>query len=228
MTSSSVAHAVNVPVRSISLPSRLQLNSIETELNELKTYGVLSGVGTTQGGGETLCEGLTRLAKLYNNIEEVIQSPFTHQALHHQQNVKPVEQALDDSVGLLDACSTARDLITMMKEQVHDLQSALRRRGRDSSIGNDIHAYISFRKNVVKSLKQSNAVAISIFRSLLSFLSMPVTKTKAGAWSLISKFIPVVAGRNQEFFNEVRIVDLTLYTLRERVQKSDAKIDAGG
>ncbi|GMI68243.1 hypothetical protein like AT4G35660 [Hibiscus trionum] len=261
MAGSSLVHAVNVPVRSISLPSRLQLNSIETELNELETFGVLSGVETTQGGGETICAGFTRLAKLYNNIEEVIRSPFTHQALHHRQNVEPVEEALNDSVGLLDACGTARDLITMMKEQVQDLQSALRRRGRVSSIGNDIHAYISFRKTlkkdiakslrilkrlesnnnvalplfdvdchllrVVKSLKKSNAVAISMFRSLLSFLSMPVMKTKAGGWSLISKLIPVAADRNQKLFNEVGAVDFTLYALRGRARKNDAKFDAG-
>ncbi|KAK8673341.1 hypothetical protein V6N13_111684 [Hibiscus sabdariffa] len=255
---SSLVHALNVPVRSISLPSRLQLSSIETELNELRAFGVLSGVQTS---GETICAGFTRLAKLYNHIEEVIQSPFTHQALHHRQNVKPVEEALDDSVGLLDACGTARDLITTMKEQVRDLQSALRRRGRDSSIGNDIHAYISFRKtlkkniakslralkrlesnnnvtlplfdvdchllSVVKSLKQSNAATISMFRSLLSFLSMPEIKTKAGGWSLISKLIPVAAERNQKLFNEVGTVDFTLYTLHGRVRKNDAKIDAG-
>ncbi|KAK9010966.1 hypothetical protein V6N11_043828 [Hibiscus sabdariffa] len=261
MTGSSAVHAVNVPVRSISLPSRLQLNSIETELNELKTFGVLPGLQTTRGGGETIRAGFTRLAKLYNNIELVIQSPHTHRALHHQQNVKPVEEALDDSVRLLDLCGTTRELIMMMKEQVQDLQSALRRRGRDSSIGNDIHAYISFRKKlkkniakslgvlkrlecynnnvafplydldchllrVVKSLKQSNTVAISMFRSLLSFISMPVMKTKAGGWSLISKLIPVTGDRNQKLFNEVGIVDFTLYTLHRRVRKNDAKIDA--
>ncbi|KAK9012331.1 hypothetical protein V6N11_040388 [Hibiscus sabdariffa] len=258
MAGSSVVHALNVPVRSISLPSRLQLSSIETELNELRKFGVLSGVQTS---GETICAGFTRLAKLYNHIEEVIQSPLTHRALHHRQNVKPVEEALDDSVGLLDACGTARDLITTMKEHVRDLQSALRRRSRDSSIGNDIRAYISFRKtlkkniakslralkrlesnnnvtlplfdvdchllSVVKSLKQSNAVTISVFRSLLSFLSMPVIKTKAGGCSLISKLIPVAADRNQKLFNEVGTVDFTLYTLHGRVRKNNAKIDAG-
>ncbi|XP_038997806.1 uncharacterized protein LOC120122788 [Hibiscus syriacus] len=204
MASSSVVHSVNVPVRSISLPSRLQLNSIETEVNELKTFGVSLCSQKTQGGGVTICADFTRLAKLYNNIVEVIQSPHTHRTLRHQQNVKPVEEALDNSVRLLDACGTVRDLIMMMKEQVQDLQSALRRRGRDSSIGNNIHAYISFRKKlkkniakslgllkrlecynnnvafpifdvdchlsrVVKSHKQSNAVAISMFRYCFRF-----------------------------------------------------------
>ncbi|MBA0734886.1 hypothetical protein Gogos_018775 [Gossypium gossypioides] len=252
MANLSVIHGVNVPVRSISLPSRLQLNSIETELNELKTFGVLPGLQPSHGSGET---GFTRLAKLYTNIVEIIQSPLTHKALHHQQNVvKLIEEALDDSVGLLDACSTAKDLITTMKQQVQDLQSALRRKGRDSSIGSDILAYINFRKkfkksigkslralkrlecnnvngttfhcHVVKllnSLKQSNAVTISMFESMLSFLSMPVMKTKAGGWSLISKLIS--DGRNQKGFNEVGIVDFTLYRLHGLVRKNDAKID---
>ncbi|XVF15997.1 hypothetical protein REPUB_Repub09cG0204300 [Reevesia pubescens] len=258
MAGSSVIDGVtNVPVRSISLPSRLQLNSIEADLNELKTFRQLSASQTIDG--ETICTGFTRLAKLYNNIEEIIQSPLTQQALQHQQNIKLVEEALDDSVGLLDACGTARDLIMMMKEQVQDLQSALRRRGGDSSIGSNILAYISFRKKLkkkiakslrmlkrlecnnngafplfdvdchllmaVKALRESNGITISMFGSLLSYLSMPVMKTKAGGWSLISKLIPITAERSQKVFNEVGIVDFTLYTLHGQVRKHDAKID---
>lgn len=250
---------INVPVRSISLPSRLHPNSIEAEL---KTLGLLSTSQTIHSGsGETISTGFTRLANLYNNIEEILQSPHTQQALGHQQNVKLVEAALEDSVGWLDACDTARDLIMMMKEQVEDLQSALRRRGRggDSSIGTNILAYISFRKKLkknigkslrvlkrlesknngafplldchvfmaVKALRESNTITISMFQSLLSFLSVPEMKTKAGGgWSLISKLLPVnvvAADRSQKLFNEVGIVDFTLYG---QVRKSDAKIDA--
>ncbi|XVE87507.1 hypothetical protein DITRI_Ditri18aG0123400 [Diplodiscus trichospermus] len=260
MAGSSVIHGVNVPVRSISLPSRLQPNSIESELNELKTFGLLSASRTIHAGGDTICTCFTRLANLYNNIEEILQYPFTQQALRHQQNVKLVEEALDDSVGLLDACGTARDLIMMMKEQVQELQSALRRRGGDSSIGSNILAYISFRKKLkmnisksfrvlkrlecnnngifplvdvdgqqlvaVKALRESNAIAISMFQSLLSFLSMPEMKPKAGGWSLISKWIPVMAAeRSQKLFNEVGIVDFSLYTLHGQVRRKDAKID---
>ncbi|WRX07997.1 Protein BPS1 [Theobroma cacao] len=258
MAVSSVIHGSNVPVRSISLPSRLQPNSIEAELNELKTFRLLSASRTIHVGGETICTGFTRLAKLYNNIEEIVQSPLTQQALHHQQNVKLVEEALDDSVGLLDACGTARDLILMMMEQVQDLQSALRRRGGDSCIGSNILAYISFRKKlqkniaktlrvlkrlecnigtfplfnvdchlsmVVKAQRESHAITISLFQSLLSFLSMPVLKTKAGGWSLISKLVPIAAERSQKIFNEVGIVDFTLHTVQGKLRKNDATID---
>ncbi|XVF62268.1 hypothetical protein PTKIN_Ptkin08bG0203800 [Pterospermum kingtungense] len=264
-SSSVVPEVNNVPVRSVSLPSRLQPNSIDAELNELKTFGLLSASRTNiHAGGDTISTGFTRLANLYNNIEEILKSPLTRQALGHQQNVKLVEESLEDSVGLLDACGTARDLIMMMKEQIQDLQSALRRRGGDSSIGTNILAYISFRKKlnkniakslrvlerlqcknngaaafplfgvdchllmVVKALRESNAIAISMFQSLLSFLSMPVMKSKAGSgWSLISKLIPVVAAeRSQKLFNEVGIVDFTLYTLHGQFRRNDAKIDA--
>ncbi|OMO83458.1 hypothetical protein COLO4_22520 [Corchorus olitorius] len=243
---------INVPVRSISLPSRLLPNSIEAELNELKTFST-----TNHADGEAICTGFTRLAELYNNIEEIIQTD--QKALHHQQNIKLVEEALDDSVGLLDACGNARDLIMMMKEQVQELQSALRRKGRNSSIETNIHEYISFRKKlkkkiaqslktlkklegnsisicslpvdchhvlmVVKALRESNAIAVSMFRSFLCFLSMPVMKTKAGGWSLISKLMPERSC--QKLFNEVGIVDFTLSTLQGKVGKNiEAKIDA--
>ncbi|OMO55734.1 hypothetical protein CCACVL1_27051 [Corchorus capsularis] len=245
---------INVPVRSISLPSRLLPNSIEAELNELKTFSTTNHADH----GEAICTGFTRLAELYNNIEEIIQS---QKALHHQQNIKLVEEALDDSVGLLDACGDARDLIMMMKEQVQELQSALRRRGGDSScIQSTIHEYISFRKKlikkiakslkalkkldanytnicslpvkvlmVVKALRESNAIAISMFRSLLCFLSMPpVMKTKAtGGWSLISKLMPE-RRCGQKLLNEVGIVDFTLSTLQVQGKvngKNEAKIN---
>ncbi|XP_022741825.1 uncharacterized protein LOC111293306 [Durio zibethinus] len=250
MAGSSIIHGVNVPVRSISLPSRLKLNSIETELNELKTIGLLSASKTIYAGGETICTGFTRVAKLYNKIEEIIQSPLPRQALHRLQNFKLVEEAINDSVELLDACSTARDLLMMMKEQVQDLQSVLRRRGGNSSIGSNILAYISFRKKlkkniakalrvlkrlewnnngpfplfdvdchllmVVTALRESNDITISMFQSFLSFLSMPVMKTKAGGWSLISKLIPVAAERSQKFFNEE--IRYTFYYYRKGLE----------
>ncbi|KAH0971008.1 hypothetical protein GBA52_023164 [Prunus armeniaca] len=44
-----------------------------------------------------------------------------------------VEEALDGSVGLLDSCGNARDLLLTMKEHVQNLQSALRRRRTSNS-----------------------------------------------------------------------------------------------
>ncbi|XP_048436240.1 uncharacterized protein LOC103929626 [Pyrus x bretschneideri] len=188
-----VSLAFIVPVRSISLPSRLNPKSqkIESDLNKLKTSKFSSSLVS-----EDLLVGLSGLAELYNCIEELVLvsyivmfgnrkkikkkaeekkdqhrefyreidlereicfflSPVTQQALRHQQCKAIVEEALDGSVGLLDSCGSARDILLTMKEHVQNIQSALRRRTGDSSIETTVHSYICFRKKAKKSIAKS-------------------------------------------------------------------------
>ncbi|KAK2656889.1 hypothetical protein Ddye_009941 [Dipteronia dyeriana] len=263
--------SVQVHSRSISLPARLMhlnsLNIIEAEFDKLRTCEQYS----SSSGGKSVGSGLIRLAQLYNSINEhVITSPCIQRALHKQQ-VKLVEDALDRSVELLDACGNARELILNIKDQLQELQSALRRRvvgvgGDYSSMEYKIHAYTSFRKKLktdiakclrelkridkniiidqsfnsnmvadleheqlVVVLRESSDLTVSIFRSILSFLSMPdqmKTKASGGGWSLIRKLIPAAASeRSQEIFNEVGSVDIALHCLHRQIRKGDAKID---
>ncbi|GLT44669.1 hypothetical protein SLA2020_185540 [Shorea laevis] len=137
--------SVNFHIRSISLPSRFQSNCIEAELKKPQNFD-------SSSASDTIQTGFTRLAELYNSVKELTRSPLTQQALHCQQHAEPVEVAVDGSVGMLDACTAARDIILTMKEKVEHLQSALRRRGGDSSIVDNIHAYISFRKKMKKEI----------------------------------------------------------------------------
>ena len=260
MASTSAVQIMQVPQRSISLPASARLHpnvlKVEGELNKFKTWE------SSFSSSSSIQNGLTRLAELYNCIEELIQSPCTQKALRNQQHKKLVEEALDTSIGLLDACSNARELILMMKEQAQDLQSALRRRVGDSSMDSNVHAYISFRKKskkniakclralkkaesngiksssdmldgndqhlsmVINVLRDSRALTISIFRSILLFLTMPELKTKAGGWSLIRKLMPVASKGGQEIFNEVGNVDAALFLLHGQILKNnDAKFD---
>lgn len=265
MAGSSATPCLHQPVRSISLPSRLHPNSqkIEEQLSKLKTWKLSSTSMGIPLARETIQLGLTGLAELYNSIKELFHSPLTQNALLQHECRKLVEETLDGSIGLLDACGTARDLLLNMKKHLQDLQSAFRRRSTtDSSIETNVQAYITFRKlakkDIVKSIRalksmHTNAVAfnyllnvdhhilmvikllrelstltISIFWSLLMFLSVPVMKTKANGWSLISKLVPVTfAGseRAQKVFNEVSNVDIALCYLDGNFRKNGAKID---
>ncbi|XP_052195322.1 uncharacterized protein LOC127803261 [Diospyros lotus] len=63
--------------------------------------------------------------------------------------------ALNESVTMLDASSTAKDVLLMMREHVHVLQLALRRKGAESSIQSYLGDYISFRKKVGKEISRS-------------------------------------------------------------------------
>ncbi|GMY31880.1 Selection and upkeep of intraepithelial T-cells protein 6, putative [Fagus crenata] len=246
--------------RSISLPSRLHPNShkIGAELNKLKTWELSSLSSTTPLGAETIQMGLVRLAELYICVEELIHSPLTQQALHNHHG-KLAEEALDLSVELLDACGTARDLFLIMKEHVQELQSALRRRGGDSSIENNINAFICFRKRVkkdvvkslgalkrleshigsfiqldgdsylfvvIKVLRELSTITISVFRSLMLFLSRPAMKTSSG-WSMMKKLMflgSIKSETSHNIFNEVGSVDHALYYLHGQIQKNDIKV----
>lgn len=258
------------PTRSISLPSRLHPNSqkIEAQLNKLKTNWESSfSSKETPLGSDNIQSGLADLAGLYGSIKELIHSPSTQQALLQHHSRKVLEEALDASIGLLDACGAARDLLLRMKENVQTLQSALRRKAiGDSSIESNVQSYINFRKKakkevskslralktmqnvqafhtldvdhplqmVITLLRELSAIAITIFRSLFVFLSVPAaTKAKASSgWSLISKLLAptsfAASERGHKIFNEVGSVDIRLWSLQGQLRKiSGAKIDVG-
>ncbi|XP_009601277.1 uncharacterized protein [Nicotiana tomentosiformis] len=145
-------------VRSISFPSRTQLEylKVEIELNRLKTWESSSISSTaTPLSLNTIQKGIVGLAELYNCVQNLLESPTTQQALLKHQMGRLVEEALESSVGLIDSCGTTRELVLMMKEQVQDLQSVLRRKVGDSSIQHCVDAYISFRKKVKKDVAKS-------------------------------------------------------------------------
>ncbi|XP_059670783.1 uncharacterized protein LOC132316296 [Cornus florida] len=263
MADSSANLVLQYHVRSISLPSRLPPHSIkiEAELNKLKSWETSLVSTTNSVSAETIKIGLLGLAELYNCVEELIHSPLTQQAILLPQNGGLVEEALEGSVGLLDSCGSARDLFGMMKECVRDLQSALRRKGGDSSIESNIGAYMCFRKKmkkdvtkclralkrkesktgsstlldiehypmmVMRVLREVTSITISVFRSLLLFLSASSSNTKSGGWSLISKLMLTrseASERGQKTFNEVGSVDFALQSLHGSIQRNDAKVD---
>ena len=202
-------------VRSISLPSRSHPTTlkIQQQLNKLTTLEASS----TSALGKT-SNGLSGLEELYNCMDELLSLPSTQQALSLHQHEKWVNELLDGPVSLLDICGTARDVISQFKENVGDLESALRRRKGDVCIEISINNYISSRKKMNKDAKKLlaamkkdnksplldqehqlstmitvfrgvNIMSISIFQSLLLLLSIPVLKSRPSRWSLVSKFM---------------------------------------
>lgn len=245
---------VHLPVRSISLPSRVHPTSIKLEaaLNHLKAWK--TSTETAVSSGETIQIGLVGLAELYNCVGEFFSSPQTQKTLVHYQKGKLVEDSLDESVLFLDTCGKGRDLVLAMKENVQTLQSTLRRRRGDSSVETEIAAYINFRKKVKKEvakclvalkkleskmgtstpvdvddnlltvakvLREASSITISVFQSLLLFLSMPSMKTtRVGGWSKISKLIPtrLLSSEKEKELNEVGSVDLAVYSINGMVE----------
>ncbi|KAJ8440246.1 hypothetical protein Cgig2_001581 [Carnegiea gigantea] len=135
------------PTRSISFPPRSLPSSlkIDESLIKLRSFEVLSSSSSTFG--ENIQVGLIGLAELYGYVQELILSPSNQHAL---KQCKLAEEALDGSVRLLDTCSSARDLVLRLKEQVRDLQSALHRKGCTSNMESELRTYMGFRKKMAK------------------------------------------------------------------------------
>ncbi|GFZ09430.1 hypothetical protein Acr_21g0000290 [Actinidia rufa] len=195
MEISSSSTGLQCPIRSISLPSRLNPQSIkvEAELNKLKAWET-SLVSTTPLCAETVRTSLAGLAELYVCVEDLILSPVTQQALLQHQNGIIVEEALEGSIGLLDSCSVVRDLLAMMKEHVQDLESVLRRKGGDLSVGSNIDAYMCCRKKVKKEIgkglrelkKSENRIRSNPLFDLNQYLSMVVRVLREVSFITIS------------------------------------------
>ncbi|PIA46807.1 hypothetical protein AQUCO_01500388v1 [Aquilegia coerulea] len=127
-------------VRSISLPSRshpLTLN-IEEQLCRLRSSEATSCSSSLSG-----------LSSLYESIEDLLQLSQTSLS----KSSKCVNEVLDGSLGLLDICSTTRDVFMQIKECVQDLQSTLRRR-KELNLANEVGLYMIARKKVNKLIQK--------------------------------------------------------------------------
>lgn len=210
------------------------------------------------GTSETIQSRLIGLAELYVSVNELVGAPEIQQALSRHQNGTLVEAALEGSIGFLDSCSTLKDMIVLMKENVQTLQSALRRKGGDSTLASQIEAYLCFRKKAKKAvtksiatlkhlekkidsylfvevghdhgslatkvLKEANALTISLFKSILIFVS---TKAKTGTRvQVISKLVSTHTSthkHNQMFQTELETIDLALMLLHKNMRKGETK-----
>ncbi|KAJ7953206.1 DUF241 domain protein [Quillaja saponaria] len=75
---------------------------------------------------------------------------------------------------------------------------------------------------VVKVLRELSKVTVSMFQSLLLFMSMPVLKKNTSRWSLISKLMITRSDREEKIINEVGSIDAALCSLHERIGKTNA------
>ncbi|KAL5847965.1 hypothetical protein ACOSQ3_011489 [Xanthoceras sorbifolium] len=135
-------------VRSISLPSRTHplTSSVEEQLYKLRTLQVKS----TSSSSSLCCQKLGGLKELYGRVDDLLQLPLTQQAISRERHSKWAEDVLDGSLRLLDMCGTTRDVFSQMKERVQQLESSLqRRKGGESSLENDIGAYMISKLNKV-------------------------------------------------------------------------------
>ncbi|KAJ1403881.1 hypothetical protein SESBI_27005 [Sesbania bispinosa] len=146
-------HSCHYGIRSISLPTRSHPSTVRIEevLNKLKSWETSSSSKV-----ETICFGLSGLVELYKCVEDLLNLSLTQQALSHHQNEKWVDELLDCPVRFLDILGETRDAIMLMKGNVGELQSALRRRKvGDLVIESHVSAYWSLRRSTRKACTKS-------------------------------------------------------------------------
>lgn len=242
-------------VRSISLPSRLNPNctKVESELNKIKTRACCSSKESIQAGLVGLAElhvlvqelmqsSLTQqaLAQYENGVlvEESLEGSIglldlcgaiRDLFLSMKQQVQELQSVLRRKGGDLSVESNVSAYLTFRKRVKKELNKNLKALKQveskvGSSFGEDLNHHLS---TVIRVLREVTAVTISVFRSLLLFLSVGPAKMASG-WSLITNLMmtrSTSSDRREMIVNEVESVDLAIYSLRGCIRNNDSYVD---
>nr|XP_016444611.1 PREDICTED: uncharacterized protein LOC107769872 [Nicotiana tabacum] len=201
-------------VRSISLPGRSHpiTQRVEEEINKLKSLSVAPTA-------DSVYSGLFGLEKLYKRIDDLFSLPQTLcQSLdaewvedlldksvrlldvcgttrelvsQYKENVRDLQSSLrrrkgdsttDDSVARFTSFSKkikrdAKRLALNLKQMDQETAVAVLLDADQDTIA------------AIRALREANAVCISIFQILLSFLCVPLLKPKQSKWSLLSRLV---------------------------------------
>ncbi|GAU47458.1 hypothetical protein TSUD_90250 [Trifolium subterraneum] len=222
-------------LRSNSLPSTPHslVSQFEDNLQRLK-----SSEGTTSVSSSSICNELNSMQDLHDCIDNLLQLPIEQQSLAQECNQKSVDELLERSLRILDICSVAKDFLSLSKENMHELQSVIRRRGIKTGLTLEGVKYLALRKNMKKQirkalvnlksmkndlfasstpmlgfLKEAEAVTLCSLEHLLLFISDPKGYSKNNRWSAIPKLMHskrAVCDSNEHETNEFEKVDAAL------------------
>ncbi|KAL2944800.1 Ribosomal RNA small subunit methyltransferase H [Bienertia sinuspersici] len=216
--------------RSLSFPSIAHpiVEQLEQNLCRLRSSQAVST-------SSSLNKTLTNLKDLYCSVDELLQLPLNQQAISQNVNSKWVEQVLEESLRLLDVCSTSRDVLVQSKQCLQDIQSVLRRRcSGELNITNEVAQYLNTRRSAKKLIKKSlkniketeqtnkdnaiesmlkdvNTITLDVFKSTLSYIGGPKVGSQKSKWSLVSKLMNRDSNKDATTTtNEFDVVDATL------------------
>lgn len=208
-SSTSVCH-----VRSLSLPTILHPKTLQVE-DEIAHLRTCEASCSSMPTVDTVESSILRLERLYTSVNDLLSLPLTQHALLRRKDGKLVDELLDWSMRLLDVCGSIKDVLEQAKEHIRNVQSAIRRKKEglninafslgkmkdakkiilalkqiDNKIGDiallDIDHHLL---SVIRSLKDTTALSVSIFGSLLSVRSIFMSKSKSSKWSVVSSLI---------------------------------------
>ncbi|KAI3472328.1 hypothetical protein Pfo_031174 [Paulownia fortunei] len=171
------------------------------------------------------------LKNLYDSIDDLILLPHNQPIISQECQEKWVEQILDDYIRFFDACSTVKDLISLMKQDVQELLSAVRRKDVHG-----IHLYLTSRRKSKKMIRKSlkklrsfrskdNALSLekdcentTLVYMLKDAESATFSLLESFGWSLVSKLMhskKVSLQGEETYLNELNKVDSFLQLSQE-------------
>ncbi|KAK7404426.1 hypothetical protein VNO78_05315 [Psophocarpus tetragonolobus] len=96
---------------------------------------------------------LTGLQTLHGCMEKLVLLPLIQEVLVQERHEKWVDELLDGSLRLLDACTVAKDSLLHTKECARELQSIMRRkRGGEMEVTAEVRKFLASRKVVKKAI----------------------------------------------------------------------------
>ncbi|KAL2944799.1 Delta-1-pyrroline-5-carboxylate dehydrogenase mitochondrial [Bienertia sinuspersici] len=217
--------------RSLSFPSKAHpiVEKFDESLCRLRSSQAVST-------SSSLNQTLNNLKDLYCSVHELLHLPLNQQELFQNVNSKWVEEVLEESLRLLDICSTSRDFLVQSKECLQDIQSVLRRRcSSELNITNEVVQYLNTRKSAKKSIKKSlkhiketkqtnkendiesmlkdvNMITLDVFKFVLSYIGGSKVESQKRKWCLVNKLMNHDGNKEATTTtnNEFDVVDATL------------------
>ncbi|KAF8013177.1 hypothetical protein BT93_I1148 [Corymbia citriodora subsp. variegata] len=183
--------------RSVSLPSKPNPLIVEDHLRRIR-----SSEAATTCSISSVSSMISSLTNFYDSIDDLLLLPHTQQALVQKERAEVLERSL----GLLDICSTSKDVVAQTKETVQVLQSALRRRrGNEMALRNEVRAYLASRKrakktiqNCLKALKIKSTIS-SADQSCVTMVSM-LREAEGVTLKTIESLLTLVHGKSSRSF----------------------------
>ncbi|XP_078174100.1 uncharacterized protein LOC144567792 [Carex rostrata] len=139
--------------RSNSLPARSHsyLLKVEEELNKVRDY-----VGSSFLTYEIMLAAIKAVGHVYECINDVLCMSRNQDCLSQWQQRRWIDQELEESINLLDICSTSRENLCAIKFYIQNQESAIRR-GESKATKSSVRDLSNLVKKACKDVKKHNS-----------------------------------------------------------------------
>ncbi|XP_078174112.1 uncharacterized protein LOC144567807 [Carex rostrata] len=227
--------------RSISLPTSSHpfVLKAEEELSKLK-----ASAGSTSLTYEIILDAIKAVGCVYECINDLLCMSSYQDELSNKQQRRCIDQELEESIQLLDMCSTSRDNLDEIKYHIQNLELAIRR-GESETIKSRVLFYNQLVKKANKDVKkqvvrknksmtgdvlaiillmsETRDITVSLLQSVFSCLSKQAVSDKTGKLHQVSSFVQkrrIVCIKKQG--NEI----LDIASLRVNVEKLEIGLES--